>query len=476
MTFVSELSAALDTPSRRGTASRVHDLVANALRRLEPRAEIKHTDYFTHSFVPDLVVRWGPANDRQERHVYLRYSVTRPSFGSDLDDLGSDSPLFLGMTDTNGLAHPEWEAKSDALERTLVTQSAAIDEFESALRRDARTRTATGPIVRAGHGLIDEARAEGLSESYVAAVGSTAVAGTETEAAREAVATALSALREVLHEMEQLTVERTLQSEWIRHGGDPYDFPSVSPWNAELLDIETLRNVLNSLLDSGEPVAPETWQRNGGFIRAEDLGRILGRQLRGGSFNAMAHALLANWTAKWVWAQRTESPSLFPGYDWIVDGGILGIETSDLRTFFADDGRHFKDKEPGNLLPLLRDTREMLSHKGVQQVGLRSPREGIRYEPLATSGPVFDRLQSILSDPNSGQYSVVSLLAQIPGTDVVADIDLDRLVIDLKGRSAPVAALARLAARVFSRDSGQDALDHFLATGEALPEAQGSAA
>ncbi|MGO9789255.1 MAG: hypothetical protein ACLP8S_06960 [Solirubrobacteraceae bacterium] len=276
--------------------------------------------------------------------------------------------------------------------------------------------------------------------------------------------------------MEQLTVERTLQSEWIRHGGDPYDFPSVSPWNAELLDIETLRNVLNSLLDSGEPVAPETWQRNGGFIRAEDLGRILGRQLRGGSFNAMAHALLANWTAKWVWAQRTESPSLFPGYDWIVDGGILGIETSDLRTFFADDGRHFKDKEPGNLLPLLRDTREMLSHKGVQQVGLRSPREGIRYEPLATSGPVFDRLQSILSDPNSGQYSVVSLLAQIPGTDVVADIDLDRLVIDLKGRSAPVAALARLAARVFSRDSGQDALDHFLATGEALPEAQGSAA
>jgi hypothetical protein len=375
------------------------------------------------------------------------------------------------MTDAHGLANPEWATTSDVFAGTLVTQSAAIDEFDSALRREPRTRTATGPIVRTGHGLIDEDRAEGLSGNYVSAVESTAEASTNMESARRSVERALADLRAVLHEAEELGVERALQSEWIRHGGDPYDFPSASPWNAELLDVESLRGVLNSLLDSNAPVAPETWQRNAGFIRAEDLGRILGRQLRGGSFNTMAHALLPNWTAKWVWAQRAQSPSLFPGYDWIVDDGLLGIEGSDLRTFFADDGRHFKDKEPGNLLPLLRDAREMLSQKGVQQVGLRSAREGIRYEPIATPDLVFDRLQKILSDPNSAAYSVVSLLAQVPGTDVVADIDLDRQVMDMKGRPAPVAALARLAARVFSRDGGQEALDHFMATGQSLSDA-----
>ena len=88
------------------------------LHRLEPRAEIKHTDYFAHSFVPDLVVRWGPATDRRERHVYLRYSVTRSAFASDLDDLGRDSSLFLGMTDAHGLANPEWATTSDVFAGT----------------------------------------------------------------------------------------------------------------------------------------------------------------------------------------------------------------------------------------------------------------------------------------------------------------------------------------------------------------------
>lgn len=469
MTFVSELSAALDTPNRGDTINRVHELVAHALHRLEPRAEIKHTDYFTHSFVPDLVMRWGAEEDRQERHVFLRFSVTRPGFARDLDNLAEDSPLFLGMTDAEGLLSARWGAAhpTSELNGTLVTQSPAIDEFDSALRRDARARRATGPIVRAGHGLIDEARAGNLAEVYVSAAYAAAEPGEKS--ASQLVEVALDALREVLYETDQLDVERSLQSEWIRHGGDPYAFPSTTPWNAELLDVETLRTVLISLLESSRPVAPETWQRNAGFILAEDLGRILGRDLRGGTFNDLAHALLPNWTAKWVWAQRTESPSLFPGFDWIIEDGRLGIESSDLRTFFADDGRHFKDKEGGNPVPLLRDAQEMLSHTGVQQVGLRSAREGIRYEPLTGSGPVFERLRRILSDPTLGSYRIVALDAQVPGTDVVAYIDLDRQVMDLRARSAPVVALARLASRVFSRDARTDALDHFLATGESLP-------
>jgi len=108
----------------------------------------------------------------------------------------------------------------------------------------------------------------------------------------------LSAIDYYLSGEGQLEVERALQSEWIRGVGDPYDFPSTTPWNPELLDEASLREVLTSLLDSASEVQPETWQRNASFIRAEDLGRVLGRSLRGGSFNAMAHALLPYWTAK----------------------------------------------------------------------------------------------------------------------------------------------------------------------------------
>jgi hypothetical protein len=173
-------------------------------------------------------------------------------------------------------------------------------------------------------------------------------------------------------------------------------------------------------------VQPETWQRNASFIRVEDLGRLLGRGLRGGTFNAMAHALLPYWTAKWVWAERHQSPPLEPTYEWIVDDGLVGLEANDLRAFFADDGRHFKDKPGGNPLPMLSEAQLMLSQPGLQQVGLKGPMEGIRYEPLTTAAEVFTRIRELFDAQTTATYRVHSVIARVPGADAVADIDLDR--------------------------------------------------
>ena len=109
MTFVSELHAALAKPHQAEAAQAVHELVARAIERLDRGVEVKRTDYSTHSFVPDLVVRWGPSEQRRERHVHLRFSVIGRSFEQDLDLLGEDAPLFLGMTDSADLSHPAWD-------------------------------------------------------------------------------------------------------------------------------------------------------------------------------------------------------------------------------------------------------------------------------------------------------------------------------------------------------------------------------
>jgi hypothetical protein len=58
------------------------------------------------------------------------------------------------------------------------------------------------------------------------------------------------------------------------------------------------------------------------------------------------------------------------------------------------------------------------------------------------------------------------VIAGVPGTDSIADVDLDRQIIHLDDHSMPVATLARMAARFFSRASRLDGLDHFVATGE----------
>lgn len=467
MTFVGELHAALERPHRGESADAVHDLIGNALRRLDPAADIKRTHYFTHTFVPDIVLRWNDDGIRKERHVHLRFSVTAPVFQQDLDLLSSESPLFIGMTDREGLDAPAWAGGDTSTNGSLVTQGQAVDDLDSTTRVDHRVRGATGPIVRVGHGILDATRAEQVGGSYMDALQAVDAMAVDLVAAQEHVAGALATLHDYLPEHGQLEVERGLQSEWIRRGGDPYEFPSSTPWNPELLDIGALREVLVSLLASANPVEPETWQRNAGFITAEDLGRVLGRNLRGGTFNNMARALLPNWTAKWAWSERLPSPPLEDTYEWLVDNGLVGIEVNDLRTFFADDGRHFKDKEGGNPLPMLSDAQPMLSQRGLLQVGLRGRLEGIRYEPLANASDVFERIRQILSAPGAGGYRIQSVRTLVPGVDSVAEIDLDRQIFDLGGRSTPVSTLARMANRFFSRATRPEGLDHFLATGEA---------
>jgi hypothetical protein len=471
MTFVGDLHAALDTPHRDDTSDAVHDLVGNALRRLDPSVEVQRTHYFTHTFVPDIVLSWNHAGLRRERHVHLRFSVTSGAFRQDLDVLGSDAPLFIGMTDRGDLDTPEWATNGATTNGSLVTRAEAINDLEEATRAETRAVAATGALVRVGHGVLDEQRAGQVSNEYVEALHSLGGIADALEVTKATVEAALTTINKYLPEDGQLDIERTLQAEWIRGGGDPYDFPSTTPWNPELLDIPALRRVLRSLLDSGAPVLPETWQRNAGFIKAEDLGAVLGSNLRGGTFNHMAHALMPNWTAKWVWAERLPSPPLEATYDWMIDGGILGIEANDLRTFFADDGRHFKDKNGGNPLPALSEAQQMLSQPGLMEVGLRGLREGIRYEPLNNAGDVFARIREILSAPDASSYRVQSVKASVPGTDSVADINLDRQVIELNGQSTPISTLARMATRFFSRASRPEGLDHFLATGE-LPAAR----
>ena len=112
------------------------------------------------------------------------------------------------------------------------------------------------------------------------------------------------------------------------------------------------------------------------------------------------------------------------------------------------------------------EARELLSLPGIQTVGLRGQEEGIRYEPLAGSRLIYDRLLDVLGEHHVHDYRVQSLTTIVPGTSSLADLDFDRLIIDLDGQATPIAQLARLAVRFFSRAPNDEELDHFLATGE----------
>lgn len=472
MTLVAAIDDALRLSERRSQISAVHDVVRNGLRQVAPEVAIRATDYFTHSFVPDLVLEWGPEERRQQRHVHLRFVVSDTAFLHELDYLASTEPLILGLLDSDPIAEAVAEANGAA--GTLVTQSQSIDALHEGKERDQRTVSATREVVRGGRGALGRERATEIVGAYHDALNAIERLATEQDAATEQTRTLLAVLQGVLQLRNFNSLERDLRSRWIRQGGDPFDFPGATEWDPQTLSHEELGEVLNALLDSPREVPDEAWSRNAWFLSAQELAEALGDR-RGGALNKLAATLLPNWTAQWVWAQTLELP-LQPTFDWLIAERTLAVEIGDMRASFRDDGRRFKDKKPTDApLPTIADMKKVLSDSHVRAANFRSSAEDIAYSYRATTDKtIYERLGELLEDAHRQSLRVSDIHTLVPGRDDVAEIDLDRQVIDLDKTPTPVSVLIRLALSYFHHAGYDEAsVEHFLRTGNA-PEIEGA--
>ena len=450
MSFRDALLDALEVPHVADSTAATHDVVRNALRELDPGLDIRATDYFAHSFVPDLVLTWGAPAARRERYVHLRFSVVDEAFPRDVARLGTDAPLFLGMTDLSGPAPNEAGS-------ALVTQTPAIEELVAGTERDTRTRSSTGQIVRLGAGSIGGERAHSLTEDTVDALHALDRLAGGGVSESEAITRALVALDTVLPEASLASIERNWQRTWIAAGGDPFDFPGVTEWRPELLSLEELGAVLNALLDAHRDIDHETWQRNAGHLDIEQLAAALSGDRRGGEMNGLAAALLPGWTAQWAWADRVD-PEMVDSASWLISGGRLGLQAGALRVLFANDGRHFKDKAAAQALPDLATARERLSGQEVVSVRLTSGPDFLEYGGVAGTDvdrPVVEIVEDLLAQGAAERYRLQAATVRVPGTDTQASLEFDRLVLDLDKRPTPLTRVARLALDLFS-DSHAD--------------------
>ncbi|MEU2732530.1 hypothetical protein ABZ650_32930 [Streptomyces griseoviridis] len=52
--------------------TRVKDIVARHLRRMDPGATVTKTEFFNHTHVPDMVLEWPGRPRTPRRFIYLR--------------------------------------------------------------------------------------------------------------------------------------------------------------------------------------------------------------------------------------------------------------------------------------------------------------------------------------------------------------------------------------------------------------------
>lgn len=195
----------------RDTITRIKAAVITQLERLDGHARIRSTNYFNHSFAPDLVLTWATGAQR-ERFVYVRLTDEASQLVDDVDQVAEQRPIIFDVAASAGLDRQESAGQlrehATAAE-TLVTDAGAIDSLVSQTTDDAVVGLLSSAVAQGGRGLLVRADADSLGASV-----RSGFAGARTTSA-QAVLGAATAVESVLEPRLAGRMTRLLQAVWI---------------------------------------------------------------------------------------------------------------------------------------------------------------------------------------------------------------------------------------------------------------------
>lgn len=332
----------------------VKQLVCDELAQVDPTATIRRTEYFNHTYVPDVVIDW---NDRTSRGVFLRFVSSPERLQADMASIGADGPVVLDLSlaarpdrgpDEAEAAAAAAIAATSRSPRLLVTDTEATEHLRPAETQNLVEHLVVSNVLRAGRGALSESLVE---ESVAAArAGFDAAMNAEPEAVR----TAIGSVRAILDAEVERRVERSLQLLWWVGGGDPDAFPVSLPDDMELNPADT-RDFLRMVFSDEQDIDDELfWSRladrmtfdmlvdSGNVDTSRNLNRLM-RQL--GSRLQLSHVVL----------DRKERP--FPPDDelaWGLSDRFLRLRGPEWVCMFTPHGNRFSQrKDEGRAVPLV---------------------------------------------------------------------------------------------------------------------------
>lgn len=331
VTTYAAIIEALQTADTALSIGKVKAAVATSIRGVDGRVSIETTDYFNHSFAPDLVLKWPHLPASPERFVFLRFNSEVAWIEDELKHLSHRSPVIYGLSPTSvNLPGVSFDAdkpatanqqvaaelQSAAVESdTLVTDPAGID------RLGAEPTAGLGGLVgravlRAGRGLIDVGGAETVTHTITS--GFNAARATDTVGTAAAIVEADTSLAKG----EASRLVSLLRAVWEGSGGDAEAFPQGKapggdPGNDGL-----------AFLVQGDEIADDDfWRSLGANLSLKRLGN-LGIS---GTWPNLQRLIGVNLDRLWARAcrVRAEQPTLDseegPSYQWRLDSSLVAL-------------------------------------------------------------------------------------------------------------------------------------------------------
>jgi hypothetical protein len=241
--------------------------VSNEIRAADPSVSITFTDYFNHTAVPDLVLRWPTEN--RERLVYVRPNPSDRWLLDGLDYVSAHKPVIFTLEDltpTAGQAAPDKDrqilAGKALATDTWITDPSGVAAVSSVRSKQAYLGLLSQAIVRGGRGVCGGDEIAGLAKKTEAGfAASRRLAEPET---RQAV----RAMEENLNAEQSGRLTRVLRALWEGYGGAASAFPTASTVG-QLTDDD-----LSYLLSAVERASSDFWRRIGRTITTAQLGRV----------------------------------------------------------------------------------------------------------------------------------------------------------------------------------------------------------
>ena len=214
--LTSSISNALGNPDWTASIASIKAILREAISKVDPQAEIVNTAYFNHSFVPDFVINWPRDARAPSRDVFLRLSNDMSAFQDDLDHLGTDRPMLMGLEPIPETPEPPERQASDT--GSMITDPLAIQDLSNA-STERFGRLVPSAVLKGGQGLIDDSAALRLTSS------ARAIFEGSQNHDRETVSNAVDAVEPFLSGGISRQVTNFARILWEATGGEPSEFP-----------------------------------------------------------------------------------------------------------------------------------------------------------------------------------------------------------------------------------------------------------
>jgi hypothetical protein len=432
------------------------DAVADEVAAIDPELTIKRTDYFNHTFVPDLVLSWSGG----ERPLFLRRRVLSSEVAEDVDRLGKRDPFFFGLDDRVPTSPDEVEQVSGALQSnrsTLVTQPRAVDYFAPQTPASSSLMGAVGSaMVRGGRGLITEHEAEDLRTLSDDVLGAS-LASVDPAAMQ----TVLSRWDNHLQASYFKDLRRFLQLVWVLAGGDLQAVPGLRTAEAELLGQDDLARLLRYVLARGDGLDSETfWRRVSENVTLETF-ELLGQQDPSPNLHRLMQASSGRLAAKWVALKRWTHESS-GAFAWRVADGFLALTDGiDVEMRFALSGERLARtvQSPG---PTVGDLRERIGERKLLSLTTESGDIIASVKSRDTEAdPTTEFVRLVEALPEDSRVSQADI--RLAGSTATCDFIRRRLNTS---SATTLRRLVRETSQIFGLEpQGREALDEFLDSG-----------